>query len=271
MSESHALKQYSVGEFAKLTGVTERTLRFYDRKGLLAASGRNAQGHRYYTDDDLIRLQHILTLKYLDFPLDEISRYMQGTRSLYDALEQQYGMLERKKQQLERAMYAMNRMMKVLDGAERIHNSLLLMFIHGIQQEEKQRSYLAGQMPEPLIQAIYMDNLEDAERLERERTMMSSLLDLLELCRKGKAPGDPETVACSNRFIEVVQESLGDALSSLSEQEKQWLETLGESEDALDRQLFPLWLSKEEEIFLREAFEHSDKWSQLMGGDQDGS
>ena len=55
---------YPIGAFAKMTAITERTLRYYDRKGLLKPSSRNEQGHRYYTDKDLIQLQKILTLKY---------------------------------------------------------------------------------------------------------------------------------------------------------------------------------------------------------------
>src|SRR5215831_15280172 len=48
-----------VGELAKRTGLTIRTLHHYDEIGLLAPSGRTESGHRLYTADDVARLRQI--------------------------------------------------------------------------------------------------------------------------------------------------------------------------------------------------------------------
>lgn len=50
----------SVGEVARLAGVSVRTKHHYDEVGLLRPSDRSAAGYRVYSDDDLVRLQHIL-------------------------------------------------------------------------------------------------------------------------------------------------------------------------------------------------------------------
>lgn len=63
---------YRVGEFAKQSGVSVRTLHHYDRIGLLKPSGRTESGYRLYTHDDLLRVQQILTLRFLGFPLTRI-------------------------------------------------------------------------------------------------------------------------------------------------------------------------------------------------------
>ncbi|MBQ4342724.1 MAG: methyltransferase domain-containing protein [Erysipelotrichaceae bacterium] len=63
---------YSSGQFASLAQVTLRTIRFYDQKGLLKPSFVNENGARFYTDEDLVKLQQILLLKFLGFSLDEI-------------------------------------------------------------------------------------------------------------------------------------------------------------------------------------------------------
>lgn len=60
-------RYYMVREFAKLAGVTVRTLHFYDREGLLKPSQYTGKNHRLYQQKDLLRLQQILTLKYLGF------------------------------------------------------------------------------------------------------------------------------------------------------------------------------------------------------------
>ena len=67
---------YSVGEVARLTGVTVRTLHHYDEIGLLSPSGRTAAGYRRYAESDLARLQQILTYRELGFPLEEIGEIL---------------------------------------------------------------------------------------------------------------------------------------------------------------------------------------------------
>lgn len=64
---------YTAGEFAKKAGVTIRTIRFYDNKGLLKPSSLSEAGYRLYTDKDFAKLQRILTLKYLGFSLEDIA------------------------------------------------------------------------------------------------------------------------------------------------------------------------------------------------------
>lgn len=61
-----------VGELAKRTGLTIRTLHHYDEIGLLKPSLHSDSGHRLYTADDLARLQQIVSLRQLGFSLEQI-------------------------------------------------------------------------------------------------------------------------------------------------------------------------------------------------------
>lgn len=65
-------RYYTTGEFAKKAGVTLRTIRYYDIKGILKPSYYNESGYRFYSDEDFIKLKKILALKYLGLSLDEI-------------------------------------------------------------------------------------------------------------------------------------------------------------------------------------------------------
>lgn len=65
---------YTTGEFARMAGVTIRTIRYYDTKGILKPSKTNDNGYRYYTDEDFIKLKKILALKYLGLSLEEIEQ-----------------------------------------------------------------------------------------------------------------------------------------------------------------------------------------------------
>ena len=63
---------YTSGEFARRANVTIRTIRYYDKQGILKPSLVNEAGYRLYTDEDFGRLQKILSLKYLGFSLSLI-------------------------------------------------------------------------------------------------------------------------------------------------------------------------------------------------------
>ena len=65
------------GRFAKMAKVSVRTVRFYDKQNILKPSYVNeSTGTRYYTAEDLVKLQQILLYKYLGFSLDEIKELM---------------------------------------------------------------------------------------------------------------------------------------------------------------------------------------------------
>ncbi|MFJ3900302.1 MerR family transcriptional regulator [Streptomyces sp. NPDC090025] len=63
---------WSIAEVARMSGVTSRTLRHYDEIGLLPPAYLAANGHRYYEEADLLRLQQILLMRELDVGLKEI-------------------------------------------------------------------------------------------------------------------------------------------------------------------------------------------------------
>jgi MerR family transcriptional regulator, thiopeptide resistance regulator len=57
---------FKVGDLSKRTGLSIRTLHYYDEIGLLSPSHRTESGYRVYGKQDIIRLQQIITLKQLE-------------------------------------------------------------------------------------------------------------------------------------------------------------------------------------------------------------
>jgi DNA-binding transcriptional MerR regulator len=66
-----------VGELARATGLTVRTLHHYDAIGLLTPSGRTSGGHRRYDESDVARLYRICLLRRLGVPLEQIGRTLE--------------------------------------------------------------------------------------------------------------------------------------------------------------------------------------------------
>ncbi|KYF77775.1 MerR family transcriptional regulator [Sorangium cellulosum] len=67
-----------VGDLAKQTGLSVRTLHYYEEIGLLSPSHRTASGHRMYSAGDVARLQQIKSLRELGFSLEQITGCLDG-------------------------------------------------------------------------------------------------------------------------------------------------------------------------------------------------
>lgn len=92
----------TVNKVSKLTGVSIRTLQYYDKIGLLHPAEHTEAGYRLYDDTALERLQQILLFRELEFSLKEIQAILQSPDFDRDkALEQQIELLSLKKEHLE--------------------------------------------------------------------------------------------------------------------------------------------------------------------------
>lgn len=98
---------YGTIRFARKAAVSVRTLRYYDKVGLLAPTSYTEAGHRLYTDHDLVVLQQILALKFLGFSLHEIRACLQtGPHRLQEVFARQKAMLMERRAQLDTIIQA---------------------------------------------------------------------------------------------------------------------------------------------------------------------
>ncbi|MER1987581.1 MAG: MerR family transcriptional regulator [Solibacillus sp.] len=98
-----------IREVALLSGVSQRTLRYYEEKGLLTPAYAEGNGYRRYREHDLDRLQQILFYRELDFPLKEIKRMME------DSAVDRVAMLLRQKELLEKKSRHMEQLIRLID------------------------------------------------------------------------------------------------------------------------------------------------------------
>ena len=103
-----------IREFADFTGVSVRTLHYYDEIGLLTPAHLDAHtGYRYYDDSSLLRMQEILFYRELDFSLKRIGEILSDPKaSSRAALADQKQLLILKKERLERLIAAIDDAMK---------------------------------------------------------------------------------------------------------------------------------------------------------------
>ncbi|MCI8429612.1 MAG: methyltransferase domain-containing protein [Lachnospiraceae bacterium] len=124
---------YSSGQFARMAGVTVRTIRFYDRQNILKPSYVNHSGARFYTDSDLARLQQILLLKYLGFSLDDIREMTIGDTDyhfLRNSLNLQKKLVQDRIEQMQLVESAIEDTVRTIEEEHQIDWSHMLELIH---------------------------------------------------------------------------------------------------------------------------------------------
>ena len=132
-----AQRFFTSGQFARRAAVTVRTLRYYDKVGLLSPAEHSEAGYRLYSDADQAALQQILALKLLGFTLDEI-QVLRGaeTRRLPEILNRQKAMLRERRDHLDTIIRAIERTEAVL-GSRQPPEDSLVQIMEAIRMEQK--------------------------------------------------------------------------------------------------------------------------------------
>ena len=103
----------TVKEVAALTGISVRTLQYYDEIGVFKPTSLTEAGYRLYDEEALKTLQQILLFRELDFPLKEIKRIM--TQKEYDqaeAFQKQKALLIKRRDRLDRLLSLLDKLEK---------------------------------------------------------------------------------------------------------------------------------------------------------------
>lgn len=94
---------YTVSQLAEISGVSNRTLRYYDQIGLLKPTRINESGYRIYEQEEVDLLQQIVFFRELDVSLDEIKKIIQQpTFNRIKALENHYHNLKQQRERLDK-------------------------------------------------------------------------------------------------------------------------------------------------------------------------
>lgn len=117
---------YTVKQVAAFSGVSTRTLRYYDQIGLLKPAFVGENGYRYYDDESLLRLQQILFFRELGVPLKQIAAILD--RPGFDrvaALEQHRAELEQRARRLAGLIHTIDKTIAHLKGEHTMSNEEL--------------------------------------------------------------------------------------------------------------------------------------------------
>jgi DNA-binding transcriptional MerR regulator len=135
-------KILKISEFAKRSGVTVKTLRYYDKIGLLQPSEKTDAGYRIYCDKDFIKLQQITTLKFIGLSLEEIKQLInEKSESIESIIDIQTRALEENKKHIDVVLMALNKAKKQIknNGFLEVQQLIDITNITNMETRAKQR------------------------------------------------------------------------------------------------------------------------------------
>ena len=188
-----------IKEFAEFTGVSVRTLHYYDEIGLLMpACVDRFTGYRYYDENSLLRMQEILFYRELDFSLKAIREIL--TSPNYDkckALKEQKHLLMLKKERLERLIFA-------IDGAVKGENIMSAFDNSEFEKYKSEAKEKWGQTP------AYKEHEEKTKQYSKEKwnTLAGEMNDIfVEFAACMKSGEKPDSAKAQN-LVKMLQDHI---------------------------------------------------------------
>ncbi|MFJ4792889.1 MerR family transcriptional regulator [Kitasatospora purpeofusca] len=187
---------WPISEVARMSGVTARTLRHYDETGLLPPARVGANGHRYYEERQLLRLQQILVLRALGVGLPEIDRILAARVDEVDALRSHHQRLLAERDRLDALADTVSRTIAELEQSRKDGNPMTINrpenLFEGIQPTQYEGSL--RDFPEFAEAANQRAATMDPTEVEAgQRECTAQMIRLAELMTAG-LPADAEPV-----------------------------------------------------------------------------
>jgi DNA-binding transcriptional MerR regulator len=199
---SEALK---VGELARRTGLTVRTLHHYDEIGLLRPSLHTEAGYRLYTGRDIARLQQVISLRQLGLSLEEVRDCLD--RPGFSPLEVIDLHLERLREQIESQRRLCERLEALAARLRTAGEASADEFLRAIEGMTMIEKYFTPDQLERIREA--REKLGE-EYLRQKQAEWAELIALIRAeMERGTDPGDAKVQALAQRWLRLVEFSTG--------------------------------------------------------------
>ncbi len=188
---------YTVKKVARMSGVSVRTLHFYDEVGLLKPASRAANGYRFYGEAQLLTLQQILFYRELGFELKQIKRLLgRGDFDRIKALESHRKVLSKELSRTRKLIVTIDKTIAHLKGRKKMKTEELFVGFSP-EQQAKHEEYLinrfGGGMKEQIERS--KQGVKDWNRADWEKsgqTFDQICKDLVSLIEQSRAADSPE-------------------------------------------------------------------------------
>ena len=199
-------KTFKIGELAKATGLTVRALHHYDQIGLLVPSERSESDYRLYDQTDVVRLQQILSLKELGFPLEQIKKLLDEAQySQRQIIEMHLAQMTQELKQRTRVRDQLQELSNVLANQESISVERLIKIIEVINMKHEHNFDPKFTAEEEATLAARRDELGEDVIAQGENEWPALIASVRAHMEAGTPPNDPEVQKLAARWNELVE------------------------------------------------------------------
>ncbi|EJQ16293.1 hypothetical protein IE3_00416 [Bacillus cereus BAG3X2-1] len=244
----------SIQELTRETGVTVRTLRYYDQINLLKPSGKTDGGHRLYSERDVVRLQQILFLKEMGFSLKEITNVLVTDElNLKVSLEKQLKFVQEEQKKFNR----MERILQAVVYSVDVEGELDWKVMFELIQLSKQSPRIREMFQNEVFSKGEQKLLHNLPNMSKEDPNVLEWVDLLKKLRNfmkdGKEASCDEVQSATKKLMQKCLEMANGDEAFL---DKLW-EVRKSKEDSQKMSMYPI----EEEllVYMDEAFRIYDE------------
>ncbi|MGN4123706.1 MerR family transcriptional regulator [Lysinibacillus sphaericus] len=233
---------FPIGQFSRKTGVSIRTLRYYDEMNLLKPSYISETGRRFYENEDVITLQKITGLKTLGFSLKDIQQLMRQSQwDITESLEYQKEKLLHKLVDIKKNIELLEYTISLAQSNQVIEPEIFIALIHNNLHIESQQRWLKGYLPNEIVDESY--DVSNGQNVRYDAHLINIINQL--------------KIAYKNQFTDIEVHTILEELFSQVPQLFNWLLTEPKLMDIqLDSKLFSSPFSKQEEKWLIEKIEN---------------
>src|SRR5699024_3062813 len=198
---------YSIGELARISKTTVRTLRYYDEIGILKPANVSNGGHRYYDEDAITELHYILTLKEIGFDLEKIKDIMTNQKtSPKELLEMRLEMITSEIQELERNKRTIRSAIQLMEFGghenwEELFSTFKQSYLSQKDTAENRSYYLTAEEQEKLANMPRI-----GENTQLNSKWLQLLRDIREAIEQDKPPESVEGQEFAKRWSTLVTE-----------------------------------------------------------------
>jgi MerR family transcriptional regulator, thiopeptide resistance regulator len=190
-----------VGELAKRTGLSIRTLHHYEEMGLLAPRERTQSGHRLYGETDVVQLQKVLALKQLGMSLEQIRNWLHAHPfEVVDAVRMQRKRVSRQIEMLTSVQRRLELIEHRMNGSETVSVDDILEALEAMAMFEK---YYTQEQLEQLEQRRIELGEDTIKAVEMEwPELIAKVQDAMQ---RGVDPQSDEVKAYGKRWKELIE------------------------------------------------------------------
>lgn len=239
---------FTINEFSKRARITVRTLRFYEELGLLVPTEQNSSGYRLYGLKELAKLQQIQSLKFIGYSLQEIKDLIDdeadAATQLKKSLPWQHKLLTEKRNELNRAIEAVEKVQHLLEKEKSITWKILSSLLFQMEHERDLKEWAKAYFSEDIANQYFSLSKEYQQQLDIE--MLDWLAKLKKLMQEDVSPSSPEAFEVLTELTEMATRHMEDTEAFAEELEKAQKRMEQETADFQ----FPTMLTPEQDAYL---------------------